>query len=389
MEFAGFRLERISRQPGIKHHGVTFWVIAGSVAGVAAFLVLLGPGAKWLDLGSLNGLTPEQRATDIDAMRGYLIQVGAGFLALGALIYTALNFRLSREGHVTDRYTKAIEQLGSNYEDVRLGAIYALERIMIDSARDQPTIVEVLAAFVRGHAPHRPSGDDEDPDSEYPEFSPSSDIIAAVTVLGRRPQGREERGKVDLKFTYLAYARLEHLNLSGMDLSNSVLYGTILTRADLGRAILTNANLSAARLVDANLTYANLIGASMSETVLEGANLTGADLTSAFAMYAHISKANLTGADLKNANLCGADLSDSALDSANLVNSRLVNVNLTGATLVQADLTCADLIGTELSDKQRSAAIGVFGPGRELESPDSRPVRLALRAWEFATTLGQ
>ena len=38
-----------------------------------------------------------------------------------------------REGQVTDRYSKAIEQLGSDKVDVRIGGIYALERIACDS----------------------------------------------------------------------------------------------------------------------------------------------------------------------------------------------------------------------------------------------------------------
>ena len=62
------------------------------------------------------------------------------------------------QGHITDRFTKAIEQLGKldgerpNIE-VRLGAIYALERIAIDSPRDQWTIMEILTAYVRQNAP--------------------------------------------------------------------------------------------------------------------------------------------------------------------------------------------------------------------------------------------
>jgi hypothetical protein len=58
---------------------------------------------------------------------------------------------------VTDRYIKAIGLLASEKPDERLGGIYALERLMADSPRDQPTIVEVLAAFVRrtSHAPER------------------------------------------------------------------------------------------------------------------------------------------------------------------------------------------------------------------------------------------
>jgi len=53
---------------------------------------------------------------------------------------------------VADRYTKAIEQLGSDKFDVRIGGIYALERIARDSARDHPTVMDVLAAFIREHS---------------------------------------------------------------------------------------------------------------------------------------------------------------------------------------------------------------------------------------------
>lgn len=60
---------------------------------------------------------------------------------------------VAEQGHITERYTKAIEQLGKleNGEphlEVRLGGIYALERIAYDSRRDQQTIMEVLCAYV-------------------------------------------------------------------------------------------------------------------------------------------------------------------------------------------------------------------------------------------------
>ena len=57
---------------------------------------------------------------------------------------------------MTDRYTKAIEQLGSDKLDVRIGGIYALERIARDSARDHPAVMEVLTTFIREH--HGSSG---------------------------------------------------------------------------------------------------------------------------------------------------------------------------------------------------------------------------------------
>jgi hypothetical protein len=58
------------------------------------------------------------------------------------------HLEVAEQGHITERYTKAIEQLGSDKLDVRLGGIYALEQIAVDSRRDHPTVVEVLSAFV-------------------------------------------------------------------------------------------------------------------------------------------------------------------------------------------------------------------------------------------------
>src|SRR3954447_15127780 len=57
-----------------------------------------------------------------------LVAMLAAIGAAGGLIFTARTYRLSREGHITDRYSNAIEQLGNDKLEVRLGGIYALER---------------------------------------------------------------------------------------------------------------------------------------------------------------------------------------------------------------------------------------------------------------------
>jgi hypothetical protein len=43
------------------------------------------------------------------------------------------SLELSRRGQVNERFSKAIEQLGSDKLDVRIGGIYALEQIAHDS----------------------------------------------------------------------------------------------------------------------------------------------------------------------------------------------------------------------------------------------------------------
>src|SRR5271165_3065503 len=132
----------------------TRWLgaIAVVVLALAIAWVLFVPVADWLahhDVGSVKGPLHE---TALDNARGRLLTLGAGLFAAGALVFTARNFTLSREGQVTDRYTKAIEQLGSDKPDVRIGGIYALERVARDSARDHPTVMEVLTAFIREHS---------------------------------------------------------------------------------------------------------------------------------------------------------------------------------------------------------------------------------------------
>ena len=48
---------------------------------------------------------------------------------------------VTEQGQVTDRYTKAVGQLGKESSPVRVGGVYALERIGHDSSRDRTTII--------------------------------------------------------------------------------------------------------------------------------------------------------------------------------------------------------------------------------------------------------
>ena len=60
--------------------------------------------------------------------------------------------QVAQEGQITERFTRAIEQLGSEKMAIRLGGIYALERIANDSDKDYWPIIETLTAYVRERA---------------------------------------------------------------------------------------------------------------------------------------------------------------------------------------------------------------------------------------------
>jgi len=193
-------------------------VVVAAAAGYAVFWPLSDLIARH-DVGSITG--PARAAalqTARDAARGRLVAFGAGLFAVGALVYTARNFSLARQGQVTDRYTKAIEQLGSDKGlDVRIGGIYALERIARDSPRDHPTIMEVLAAFIREHSrEHWPPAE---PGAEPPEHRTRPDVQAAATVIGRRTV------RHDSQVVKLAGADLADAHLADTDFARAYLPG--------------------------------------------------------------------------------------------------------------------------------------------------------------------
>ena len=166
----------------------------------------------------------------------------------------------TREGQIADLYTKAVEQLGSDKLDVRIGGIYALERVARDSARDHPTVMEVLTALIRQHSheqwpPRGPGGREQDRWTR-------PDVQAALTVVGRRASQRDDR-PIDLYTADLTRADLRRANLGGASL-----HGATLTGADLRGATLTGADLrNAITLRDARLDGADLNGAQWSENV--------------------------------------------------------------------------------------------------------------------------
>jgi hypothetical protein len=105
---------------------------------------------------------------------------------------------LAEQGQITERFTRAIDQLDASRSlAVRLGGLYALERIARDSRNDRPTVAEVLCAYIRTAPRQEPpamaQGNTPDPNAasiqEAEGVKPISltvrapDVQAAVTIL--------------------------------------------------------------------------------------------------------------------------------------------------------------------------------------------------------------
>jgi hypothetical protein len=243
--------------------------------------------------------TAKARADDRRGVTTATLALFAGALSVFGAVYTARTFRLNRQGadrrhqlelaahkldhdrHLSERFTRAIEQLGSPALDVRRGGIYALERIARDSAADHPQVVEALSAYVRDHAAWL----DPDP-AEGAKIRPPSDIQAAITVLGRRDVSRD--------------AEDSQLRLSGVDLRGASLRAGHFEGARLRRAHLEGAHLEGVHLQGAKLRGAQFQGADLgpdADLDLPGANLEGASMPGA----------NFDDAKLRDARLAGVE----------------------------------------------------------------------------------
>ncbi|WP_236570110.1 pentapeptide repeat-containing protein [Streptomyces mexicanus] len=224
-----------------------------------------------------------------------------GLAAVIALVFTYVsvqqgqdNLRMSEQGQITDRYNDAVTNLGADSIDIRLGGIYALQRIMTDSARDQPAVVRILTAFVRVHAPSTAvTRKEARPDGPPPDIAAALETLTGRDALGDRDGG----ARVDLRRTDLRGA-----DLTGSGQKRPLAWADFRT-ADLADADFEGVDLMFARLDDADLTNADLAGTNLFDADVRGANLRGANLYGA-----QFDDADCTGADFTGADLWATDL---------------------------------------------------------------------------------
>jgi hypothetical protein len=199
----------------------------------------------------------------------------------GTLFYNARAVQLVADQQAADRFSRAVEQLSKvdgNSLSVRLGGVYALKALMIDSPAYRETAVEVLSAFVRARSPRPvepsklPADGDKTPQS-------STDVIAAVVVLAQRPNPGETAPDLSEALLGLAGVNAPHANLSRARLELVRLRSASLNDAHLEGAQLDDASLAEANLNKAQLQNADLGGAYLGGADLRGANLTGTTLS--------------------------------------------------------------------------------------------------------------
>ena len=307
-------------------------------------------------------LENELRTTVALTLGGAFLLAGL-YLAWRRLSAAEKTVELARQGQITERFTRAVDQLGASHADgrkkleIRLGGIYSLEKIAKGSEENHWPVMEILTAYVRENALRNERADRrkviiEVEGRQIEKSSPSlsvqkipEDIQAVLTVIGRRSwtyQNGEEH-RLNLAYTNLQGAYLEGANLQGAILSRTNLREAILFKSNLIDAFLDQSNLQRANLNYANMQRGSIRRASLKKAYLMGANLQYGKLMGTVLQGAELRGADLRGANLEEANFRGANLQKAKLRGANLGSASLEGANFAGANLQGANLRIADL----------------------------------------------
>jgi hypothetical protein len=262
-----------------KADGVQYRVLSvRAIASWAAIVVLVGVGvAVWLLLAYGGGNAAADQA-HLDAIRtaGTIVVGSGGAVALLlaarrqrsteiALRHqeraTATSEHDATERRITDLYTKAVEQLGSDKAPVRLGGLYALERLADDNAGHRQTIVNMLCAYLR--MPF-----------ELPKDPPED----ASTDRLKEHRDQERELQVRLAAQHLLVAHLQ----PGEDPDNPIERFWADIELDLTGAVLLNFSLSQCAVRAADFRWATFEGhASFWASTFNGtAAFSGATFTS-------------------------------------------------------------------------------------------------------------
>lgn len=265
----------LARQPrgpddaAVRKSFVAIFVAILALAVLLACLVFLPALVARVDIGSsrVKTMSAIEYATVLNNIRSSLLQgiAGAAVLASAYGAWRQLNHNilvsrsqreLDRQGQITERFGRSVEQLGSTNQSIRMGAIYAFDRIASESPDDRNSIVNLLAAYIREESPWPPRSSASYPADHPTEQVPplrvrAVDVQTALTVLcrwGPKVNSSDYWPTVDL-----SNADLRMGNMSGGSLWRVRLNGSNLARANLTKADLRGADLTETVLLETAL----------------------------------------------------------------------------------------------------------------------------------------
>lgn len=389
------------------------WLIAILIALI--FIYLVGQILFFmLDVSNSNSIQGIEEFNKVLITVGSLVgaMITLGFLVWRTMIAQKQN-AIAQENIHSTTMAKAIEQLGAMKEEkvtpgraipdgspppetvtnskpnieVRLGAIYLLEKLAREHRDLHWPIMEILCAYVRENAgpPQAPwderfesfAGDVERfSEAEFVEFiieeekkhkrPPRVDVQSALTVIGRRSEKQRawehalrlssmSKYRFNLKNTHLSNTDFLNLEFSDTDfcetsLEKSVFSYACLERANFYHAILDGAEFRGAQLEQAYFGFTQLKLNSFVEASLNDADFQFAKVSASTFNWAKLCRANLLAAQISNTNFHLCDLAASTLASSQMKDCEFRGARLNDCNLRAARFESVDLGGATLDD---------------------------------------
>lgn len=302
---------------------------------------------------------------------------------------------------LVDRET--VERTVANLE-VRIGAIYALERIAKDSLRDHIQIMEILCAYIRENAPvaqapklpEPPVYDLKEGDKSKEALvawkqkhrdalaslghnngsvRPREDIQIALTVIGRRSvrQRRLESetglafaeemgafpvwsGKPEHHAAWKADAEAWRQKLNDrspptyqLNLRNSNLCGADLSSGEFDHADFSGSILDGAGLRQANLNKAKFAGTRINGVSLQQANLNGSEFSQCRCLDSNLQEARMNCSHMNDVDIGESNIDSADLNFSDVYFSRAYSLSFSNASIQFSRISMSDFIDSDLS----------------------------------------
>jgi uncharacterized protein YjbI with pentapeptide repeats len=299
------------------HSGALTWSFAVVGTTIAVFSI------SWIAYGVRKSV-PDSNA---------LLGVSAAVLA--ALVLRLSYLTIRSQSAVPDSTARlaeaehigsATKNLGARSSPGRLGALYVLERVGIQSRESAASVLNSLLSFIR-----RETAVNLNIRRVRRAPKISDDVQTALAILGRlRTLGQLPLSlRIDLSWCDLSGARLRDWDFSGVDLHH---------------AILNDADLSNSNFDNSNLPYCSFMRARIVGTSFRWAILFQADFTDALMINADLSNAMMASSKLQRIQMHYCTLRHSMLQNAQIIDAHMIDVDLRGASTSGATVVGSEII---------------------------------------------
>jgi uncharacterized protein YjbI with pentapeptide repeats len=297
----------------------------------------------------------EKRLKLIDDSRKTVATIIGGLFVLFGAIFTYNNYNLAYEGQITDRFSKSVTLLENKDLSIRLGGLYALERIAKDSPKDHSAIMEILCDFIREKSK-------EQRESYWKEQDAKQNEIASNTNFNTG-NINSNIGNVNsnISNSNLSKSNINSITNTNLKVKKKTKIVVLSYVSEYNKELFKKLNVynedeGLSNIAPSNeiITAITIIKNRVIENDkedfifnLEVANLSGINLNGIV-----LKNANLSGVNFKNAKLYNANLADTQLNNANFEHSFSYNINFTHSKIFYVSFFDAFLDESDFSSAE-------------------------------------